>query len=294
MPTGPGDVVAAPPLAPPVQGLVRSTPLLVEDNALPARWEAGVRFAPEVCGLPGVWAVCSTAVLPSGNNRRAVRDYEPFAAVAYDECSAFGLNEQERQARARRALLAKDTLVLEREFWSGTLLATNPRLADATKAEVLGYGLQPVLALAALSQGLADAGVGLGMIHVRPWLATLWLSKNLLRWDGQRWVTLRGDIVVAGSGYPGTGPSGELPAGGVEWAYATELVQVYRGNVDARPANADEVAVMEAMQKDPATGNYNNTLAYRAQRMLAAVHNGCAAPDPAFTHVAVSVNTAAV
>lgn len=294
MPVNPGVVVGGPPLTPPPLGLIQNTPLLVEGTALPERWEGGVRFSPEVCGLPGVWAVCSTGQLASGNNRRAIREYEPFVAIAFDECSAFGLGIEERAARARRALVAKDSLTLEREFWAGTLNPANPRLASAAQAEVLGYGYAPVQAMAVLTQGMSDAGVSRGMIHCRPYVLTFWLAKNVVRWVGNHYENARGDIVVPGSGYPGTGPNGELPVAGTEWAYGTEMVQVYRGQVLARPATeAEETMLSEAARRDPATGRFDNVLTFRAERMLAAVHNGCAAPDPTYTHVGVSVNTTA-
>lgn len=291
MPVAPGIVVDAPLLTPPPTGLVQSSPLVVEGANLPDAWEGGVRFQPEVCGPPFTWAVCSTgatSVLPGANNHRPARDFEPFAAVAYDSCSSFGADHEERAARARRALVAKDTWALEREFWAGTVVPANPRLASSS-AQTVGSGLSPKLALATLTQALADAAAGRGMIHARPFLVTLWASVDLLRWAGNHWETIRGDIVVAGSGYPGTGPAAEAPTAAAEWAYATEMVQVYRGTIDARPANSAEIA--EAFGKDAATGLYNNTLTFRSQRMLAAVHNGCAAPNGVSTHSAVSVNT---
>ena len=49
--------------------------------------------------------------------------------------------------------------------------------------------------------------------------------------DDGRLVTPGGNLIVAGGGYPGTGPDGSTPADDTTWMYATGAAFGYRSNV---------------------------------------------------------------
>lgn len=265
------EVVPAPRLAPPAQGLLVAADV-IDHDAGDERWVNGFGFSPESCTTGEAWAAsCGTVgnAMGTGHNRGAARTFEPFAVVARDTCGSFGYQAAEYEARARRALARVEAWRIENEFWTGTLIPTNYRLAAAS-TPVAGYGLGRGLALAALEQSIADAAVGLGMIHARPGLVSLWWGDQLLRLDGNRLRTALGTLVVAGQGYAGTSPTGAIPANATEWAYATDPVVVHRGPIVISPDNPNE-----AERLAQATDKVNNIVEFRAERFAGIAWGGC-------------------
>jgi len=271
MPYGPGQVVPAPPLVPPAFGLIAAATVVDHDDE---RFLNGLTFSPESCeDAEIIPVVCGPGVeKPTGLNRDGWQEYEPFVLIGRDSCSTFGFQTADYEARARRHLAARESPGVEAELWTGALIAGNPALASGDSV-ALGAGLARREALAALVQGLADRNVGRGMIHARPYLVELWGAANLLRVEQNRLVTWSGHTVVAGSGYPGTGPAGEAIAAGVEWAFATDPVVVHRGPLRTYPDTIQQ-----------ATNKTTNTVEFRAERGYAPIRGVCA-------HVHVSVDT---
>lgn len=265
---GPPAVVAPPPATAPLHSLVASA-LPVNEGS--TRWEMGFEFCPEGCvsvhawdprcsgGFAGVGDKSAPDVIPD------VVPTIPFILETAVECCTYGFQAQDYEGRARRQLEAGTPKGLEAEFWSGAKIAENLHLASAA-AEVIAGPLQPAHALAALNQALADCALGgRGMIHATPYLATLWTANNLLVEDGPRLVgRVMKNIVVAGTGYPGTSPAGAAASAGTTWAYATGMVQVRLGDIVIVP---DTVA--EALDRK------QNTINYRAERTAAASWDGC-------------------
>lgn len=280
MASGPAEVIQAPPLAPPGQGLLIAAQVIDDPDA--DHWVEGVTFSPEVCSGVGVYALCVAGAAPAGGTHDAIRSFEPWVVQQRDECSTFGFPTADYQGRARRALLAHESRQVELEFWTGALLPGNAHLAQPHStqfplSEPVGTTAQASRkALAILEQAIADSAVGQGMIHATSTLGSLWLGNNLLRWDGRRWLTAGGNILVIGTGYPGTAPTGA--GGGIaaaeHYAYATGLVQVVRGDITVFPDSISE-----------ATDRATNTVAFRAERPFVVLWNGCA-------HAAVKVTLA--
>lgn len=279
MASGPAEVVQAPPLSPPGQGLLLSAEVIDDPNA--AHWVEGVTFSPEVCSGTGLYALCGATPTDPGNTRTANRSFEPFVVFQDDECSTFGFEQADYEGRARRGLLAHESAMVEAEFWSGALLSANAHLAQPNAvnfplAQPRGSTAQASrVGLAVLDQAIADARVGLGMIHVPPILLALLVGNQQLRWDGRRWISPMGNVVVGGSGYPGSAPDGT--GGGdqtVQWAYATDLVQVIRGPITTTP---------ETMAQ--ALNRSTNVVTFRAERPFAVLWSGCA-------HAAVKITIA--
>lgn len=271
MPYGPAQVIPAPPLSPPAFGLLAAATVVDHDDE---RFLNGLTFSPENCeDVEIVNVVCGPGTeKPTGLNREGWEEYDPFVLIGRDSCSTFGFQQADYEARARRHLAAGESGGIEAELWTGALIGTNPALAAAASTS-LGAGLARREGLAALVQGLADRNVGRGMIHARPYLVELWGAANLLRVEQNRLVTWSGHTVVAGSGYPGTGPAGEAIAAGVEWAFATDAVVVHRGPLRTYPDTIQQ-----------ATDKVNNRVEFRAERGYAPIRGVCA-------HVHVSVDT---
>lgn len=191
----------------------------------------------------------------------------PFGVEAFDTCSTYGYQRADYEGRARRALAARETKAVEKELATGALMG-NRHLQDSVNTTVLngGVAFDFRTALSALVQAIADNNLGVGMIHARPSLVTLWSSDNLLRWQNGKLYTLNGNLVVPGAGYPGASPSGSAPTSATEWAYATDVLQVHRGPVEVFVPEADHVASMRRS---------TNEITVRAQRMYAVVGNFC-------------------
>lgn len=296
--TGPPVVIPAPQSGAPAVSLLRSalvidhgTDLSLEDalaeaaraaenggiisagaSTIDARWGNGIVFSPTTCADATIFDPCTAgaAALANANNRPAAREYDPFVVNSWDRCSTFGFRAAEYEARARQMMAARESKAIAREFWTGALNAANPHLADNPNVTTIGTALSPHNAVAELSQAIADGNGGIGMIHVRPRLLEILVTKNGLRWENGQWYTARGVKVVADDGYPGTGPNAQAitgePAGPVvEWAFATDLVEVHRGPVKvfAPPDTYQSVA------------HATNDEVVRAQRLAAPIWNGC-------------------
>jgi hypothetical protein len=115
--------------------------------------------------------------------------------------------------------LAADGEVIEGEVVLQTV--ASPVVTGADVAHAIGL----------LEQELAECYAGQGLIHVpRSALATL-AAWNLVTEIEGGLFTPGGNRIVAGGGYPGTGPDGEAPAAGTTWIYATGAAWGYRSNV---------------------------------------------------------------
>jgi hypothetical protein len=178
------------------------------------------------------------------NVDQTYRGATPVTVIAEFECTPIGIGEA--QSVAQDALARVEQHQLENAFWTGLAADQTvvfPHLgADAEVVDgevVLQPTATPVVtgadvaaALGALEQELAACYKGQGLIHVpREALPTL-AAWNLVEHDSSgRLVTANGNLIVAGGGYPGTGPDGAAPADGTTWIYATGAAFGYRSNV---------------------------------------------------------------
>lgn len=280
-------VVEPPPATAPLHGLVTSV-RDVSDREPDNRWEGGFGFLPETCMHVYAWspACAASGGKPGAGAKHAPDDPSepvgelPFTLYTTFRCVTAGAPSRDDIGRVTRALEAGTSKGLESEFWSDTLGLGNFSLvnstpnhaADATGGILNPGGATPTsverhLGLALLSQGRADCALGSrGVIHAPVALVELWGMYGYLEKDGRALVTkVRGDIVVAGSGYPGTGPAGQPPTpAGKVWAYATGMVEVRLSTVEIVPDR-------EAWAID----HRLNQIAYLAERTVAADTDGC-------------------
>jgi hypothetical protein len=179
------------------------------------------------------------------------------------ECHALPAQLDNRIKLAKEALIAGTGQAIESIFWgpndTGTLAdfygeggnfslsGSTPLVTGYTDEDCTGIlnrnpvsgsitPLSPKQALLALTQALGNCGLGArGFIHAPVYLTEDWAGQSLIKLsdlsdNASNLVTnVRGDYVIGGSGYPGTGPNGhplEEPADGYVWAYATGPVGV--------------------------------------------------------------------
>lgn len=239
--------VAAPPAAPPLYGLIPAAQVITGEDD---HWEGGYTFVPEGSDGGGVLAPCDASY---GNPERPGDPVTgvPFYVWESDQCSRLGNTPFSRYedvvARARRNLQASESYHLAREFWKGELAATQPGwgdqpiLADPASDVLTTGAATPLAAFACLEQGIAEAQRGgRGMIHCTPQMLTYWQSLYLIRPSGTLNVSALGTVVVADAGYDGSGPNGEAPTDGHQWAYGTGMVQVRLGPVQIVPGSEAE------------------------------------------------------
>lgn len=267
------EIVEAEALEPAPYGLLSlRDPQVTGDD----RWLDGFTYESRACNhTVRLLDICGgndpyDAILPADPAPPAWRDYKSFAIEAYDKCSTFGYEQRDVERRAVDALELCTQKALEAEFWSGALakansyddnryLASSDFTTDLTPDP--GTAIKVRYGLALLEQGLADCGCGTrGVIHVTPAVASVLPVKE----KGDHLETQLGNYIIVGSGYPGTGPDGNLPGNGV-YMYATGMVSVRLGRSEAVGTLNQQVRTSD------------NTWEARAQRGAAVTWDGCCA-----------------
>jgi hypothetical protein len=249
------------------------------DESPGSRWESGFVFQPENCIEAEAWNPCGPPPNPKkvyDGNQDPV-EYAPFILEVPYTCAAYGFRAVDYEEKALRQIDAAKGKALEYEFWTGSINPSNVNLVHGTPnddSHVLNPGgaaapvpVSPGMALVLLSQALANCGTGArGMIHATAGLVERWSQlRYVTDVDGVLQTGGRCDIVVSGSGYPGTGPNGQPPPGPNEvWAYATGMVVVRLGPTLLLPETFSE-----------AFDRRTNTVTYRGEISASAVHDGC-------------------
>lgn len=211
----------------------------------------GVQFTPDICALPlQVNAACVSGV---GSAKQTIgglpgRAGDPFIVYAWVDCDLVGSNAEQLRRDTRAALENNEATVVERVFWTGGDFNTSPFLASdseitdtvggstvilQTAASVVVTGAHRITsAVGMLEQEMAECYGGTPMLHV-PRRALAHMAKaGLIKEKGQNIVTIGGNsTVVAGGGYPGTGPDGSNPPTGHVWMYATGQVKYWRSDI---------------------------------------------------------------
>lgn len=232
-------------------------------------WMNGVAVRGYPCEDARVWASCigtTPDTAKADGSGVIVGEFDPFTVYLPETCTARGIvSDADFRARAVAAFSAREAAALEYEFWTGTLLATNPHL-DAAGATILNSGTTVGLVRGLeLLEDAIGSSTSAGMIHCTPALATGWASVGLASREGTQLVTPLGTIIVPGSGYPGTAPAGGGAASGSEtWAIATGMVQVVRSEASVLPPT-----LAEALDRE------SNEVTYRVERHYVATLDGC-------------------
>lgn len=132
------------------------------------------------------------------------------------------------QQRATEHLQVREEAFVERAIWTGEL--DNEGFAPAAEEAVTG-AVSIRRAIAALVQWLAVNYGSQGVLHMTREAAEYAVSEDVLIVVGNQLRTRTGMLVVAGAGYPGTGPAGQDPAAGQTYIYATPALLGYRSEI---------------------------------------------------------------
>jgi hypothetical protein len=261
---GPLQVVEPPAPSPAPFGLLETVGPAVDDQG-DRHWQAGIVYQAlcpsggstysECLAVTGVGAPPPPPEL-ADNVDLNLRAATPFTVFAQFDCPPVG--QPERDELAGRALARVEGWQVERAFWSGVAggqPVVFPHLAEDTA--LLGppgppqYTLQTAATVptthgpadlpATKVMGALEGALGScyrgqqGVLHVpAAALATLQAARLVER-RGAQLTSPAGHLVVAGGGYPGSGPDGAQPAAGLLWVYATGRVFYYRGPVRTFP-----------------------------------------------------------
>src|SRR5699024_6721981 len=133
----------------------------------------------------------------------------PFTLYGHFTCSPVGYTPATAQDLAEVHLTTREEAGAEREFWTGDL-GSSPSLVD-DETTVLGTGQSATLGIAALEDWLAVEYGSQGILHTTRGTALALVTRGVAEIKGGRLQTVLGTPIVAGAGYPGTGPDGSSP-----------------------------------------------------------------------------------
>lgn len=202
-------------------------------------WQMGVEWESESCaGVGGFGPLLDCDVPPSGLPREegdnagpVLGDATPFTVYAEYSCSPVGRSLADMQRLATLRLQAREESGAERFLWTGEL-GNTPVIADSDAEVLSAVPATPVTALALLEKFAGDAWGGQGVVHVSKLGAVVLTQNGVIKESGSKLVTNMGTPVIAGNGYPGTGPGNTDPEDGTSWAYITPPLIGYRGDIE--------------------------------------------------------------
>lgn len=198
------------------------------------RWENGVGFEHLTCAPAEVLGPLDCEVLYdlSATEGNAMGESDPLTVVGHFSCSPVGWTQEQARARALEHLLVREEHAVEEALWTGSL-GNSPALATASTTVLAPLpAATPDIkeAVGLLEQWLAVNYGSLGVIHMTRFAATVYGDQGGVASGGVLRTPL-GTPIVAGGGYPGTGPAGEAITELDTWIYATPALFGYRTDV---------------------------------------------------------------
>lgn len=240
-------------------GLLDAVEVVTQEGGDP-HWQNGLDFQPDVCfSADSVAVACVTGGVtkPPTADELPTRGSNAFAVFSHIPCAPVGWGNQleDLEKQVIGGLERSEHVAVERTLWTGTALGgtINPHLAENTEiiedgvvlqsaaTVVTGSVVDVVEGISLLEDAMTDCYAGTPTIHVpRRAVAQLAAYMQLVP-DGDRYRTVSGSIVVAGSGYGLEGPTGVAPTDGTGWFYATGAVKVWRSGISAYTGAADSL-----------------------------------------------------
>lgn len=184
---------------------------------------------------------------------------EPFTVLGSYKCSTGGRSAIEALNIATNRLNKNKEKSIERIFWTGISAVgnVNPSLqAGNSSCGIVPIDLTPELGPLSPIDGIAtleSAMVecipgGVGVIHLNFGVLAYIAAAHLLRERDGKFYTHTGQLIVAGAGYPGSGP-GNIPAApGETWLFATGPLAVFASDVFFTPPKIDQA--IERLKND--------------------------------------------
>lgn len=209
--------------------------VLVPRATADGHWQNGVQWETLTCApASGVGQPCppegeEQTGLPKNLDTGAgeLGEADAFTIYGSYSCTPVGHTLDYAQDRAEEHLQTREEARVEQAIWTGDL----DNVGFAEGAVQVAAGVSLVRAVAALEQWLAENYGSQGVIHMTREAATVATAAQVLVVKGSALTTVLGTPVVAGGGYPGTGPAGQDPADGSTYLYATPALLGYRSEV---------------------------------------------------------------
>jgi hypothetical protein len=208
-------------------------------------WAAsGIEWEDDLCG-DGTQTFIDNCFPASGFTKPSERNLDfcaadPFVAVGSFDFAPVGRPAGEAFEIARRRLLAWEGRQVEKTLWTGLSSNgnINPSFASGNNqcsiipvdVNVAG-AVNPVVAMSRLEAALSNEISCGGIIHVPYSLIPFLMANKQIVVEGDSLYSPTGNIVVVGSGYPGTGPANVAAVAGTAWMFATGPMLVARSNV---------------------------------------------------------------
>lgn len=202
------------------------------------RWLRGYEFVPFDCAGEGSEqggvALCTDRPDYTPSGMPGSVGYDPMLLWESMNCSTLSGGSMELRSRVENKLLTSTSHRLEREFWTGTVGtaagAPNVYLSQASGlTKPNGNTATPLVhALATLNHAAGFFAQGSRLMHhVTPFTAQLWKAAGAIDVDSSTGLLLDpfGNIVVAGTGYDGSGAT-SVDGYSTAWAYTTTVVNV--------------------------------------------------------------------
>lgn len=254
-PTGPlsapnGFLVPAPVPIPQKYGLIDAVQFINEDDP---HWETGVTWENKYCvNTDTTLPDCPAGTQPAKHHDRGLTFgfSDPFTVYGHFKCSNVGRPAQEAFDIATARLEYNEHRSVESTFWTGTtdVGIVHPSLAVGDPAAGIapvdltpgGGAVDAVSALFLLENGLAQCSPGLGLIHVQYGFLNYLAYHRLVHLetepDGKEcYYTKLGQKVIAGVGYPGSGPSNVAALTGETWLFASSQIGAIKSEVFLTP-----------------------------------------------------------
>ena len=190
-------------------------------------WANGIEWEAMTCAPVTALADpdCETPVELHFDDTAAIGAAEPFVVYGSAKCGTpGGRPDLDGEERATAHLLAREEAQAEALLWGRALAPVATDVGPST-------ALPPEQALAVLEGWLGAVYGSLGVVHGSRTAASLLGSDAGVQSSGSRLLTRLGTPVVAGAGYPGSGPGGTPAADGEEWLFASPSLFGYRGSV---------------------------------------------------------------
>lgn len=205
---------------------------------------------------------------------------QPWLIVAEDFCSTFGFEARDFKGRALRLLQNAAPQAIEREFWTGALAQAkgypNNYLASSNAVDLTaGTPVSIARGQQMLQDYLANTGFGgQGMIHCQPQTAPNLLNARRV---GNLLLDIYDNIIVPGSGYPGTASVISGTTTGTAVMFATDLVATRTessGSVTLLDEGGHVYPDTFAEAVDRGQAGFPNSVRFRAQQFGCAYWDG--------------------
>lgn len=176
----------------------------------------------------------------------------PFSVYGSYKCSTGGRPVSESIEIASNRLKRNKERGVERIFWTGISQAgpVNPSLQGGNDTcGIVPIDLTPAMsnpltaigAIGALESSLSECiPGGVGVLHMNYGVLASLASNFLAEKIDGRYYTPSGQLIIAGAGYPGTGPGNVAADPGESWIFATGNVAVYYSDIFMTPTKVDQ------------------------------------------------------